>query len=225
MRPLSILALALSACVSVPPGGAPYSAAGTEPFWSIQIDRGRMTFEAPEGSFSVPASAPVETSGGRRYQSARIILDATPWVCTDGMSDNLYAETVTAVVDGTTFYGCGGGTVPHDELVNSRWTIEEIDGRPVGEGDYRVDFGSGQLTGVAGCNRFSGPYSRSGDTLAAGPLAATRMTCPEPRMEHERRVLQLLSAPLRLGFDEAGGLLLAGEGSIRLRRDFHAPYP
>ena len=224
MRAIPILALSLSACVSTPIGGEPYGALGTEPFWSIEIDRRQMTYETPESRFSVPAPAPTPTPSGRRFESERITLEITPWVCTDGMSDNLYADTVTAVVDGTALYGCGGGTVPNDELVNSRWTIQEIDGRPVGDGEYRLDFGSDRISGVAGCNRFSGPYSRSGNTLTTGPLAATRMACPEPRMEHERRVLQLLAAPLRLEFDESGGLVLVGEGRILLGRDFHAPY-
>ena len=224
MRLLPILALLVTGCATVATAERPYGAIGTEPFWSIEIAGGRMTYETPDGSFFVPAPAPTATANGRHYETARITMDIIPWVCTDGMSDNLYADTVIAVVDGTTLYGCGGGTVGADALINSRWTIAEIDGRPVGEGEYRLDFGSDRISGVAGCNRFSGPYSRSGDTLRAGPLAATRMACPEPRMEQERRVLQLLGAPLRLQSDDVDGLLLIGQGRILLRRDFHAPY-
>ena len=33
----------------------PYRALGTEPFWSITVANGRMTYESPEGGFSVPA--------------------------------------------------------------------------------------------------------------------------------------------------------------------------
>lgn len=224
MRPLATLFLALSACASGTAAGQPYSALGTEPFWSVEIDGGRITYETPDGGFSVPAPPPTVTAEGRRYETPRITLDVTPWVCTDGMSDNLYADTVTAVVDGTTLYGCGGGTIPQDRLVNSRWIIEEIDGAPVNEGQYRLDFGADRISGTAGCNRFSGPYSRSGETLTAGPLAATRMACPEPRMAHERRVMQLLSRPLRLEFGDGDGLFLIGDGRIQLRRDYHAPY-
>lgn len=38
----------------------------------------------------------------------------------------------------------------------------------------------GGLSGHGGCNRFSGNYELGNETLKIGPLAATRMACPEP---------------------------------------------
>ncbi|MBV9883987.1 MAG: META domain-containing protein [Sphingomonadaceae bacterium] len=67
-----------------------------------------------------------------------------------------------------------------------------IDGATVSGENHRLDFGEqGQLSGQAGCNRFSGTYAESGRTLRPGPVIATRMACPGPRMTHERRVLVL----------------------------------
>ncbi len=48
--------------------------------------------------------------------------------------------------------------------------------------------GEGQLTGSSGCNRLTGRYQIDGDRLTIGPLASTRMACPEPLMEAEQRV-------------------------------------
>ena len=226
---LPFIVLAVAGCMTASQSDSSYSALGTEPFWSIAIAGGRMTYETPEGSFTVSAPVPVATARGRRYASERITVDVTPWVCTDGMSDNLYADTVTAMVDGTTLHGCGGGIVPADVLANSSWDIIEIGEIALWEDEnargYTLAFRADGIVGRAGCNRFSGGYSRSGSTLTIGPLAATRMACPEPRMEHERRALQVLSGEVQLLFEEDGTLLLRGpSGTLRLRRSFHAPY-
>lgn len=56
-----------------------------------------------------------------------------------------------------------------------------------------VHFASeGRLAGHAGCNRFMGSYALAGDSITIGPLAATRMLCPEPVMERERLLLDVL---------------------------------
>ena len=36
----------------------------------------------------------------------------------------------------------------------------------------------GEVIGHGGCNRFFGSYDQSGDTLTFGPLASTKMACP-----------------------------------------------
>ncbi len=51
---------------------------------------------------------------------------------------------------------------------------------------------SGRLTGNSGCNRFMGSYTLAGDTIEISPLAATRMMCPEPLIEHERLLFEAL---------------------------------
>jgi uncharacterized membrane protein len=86
----------------------PYRALGTEPFWPVIIADGRMTYEAPEGGFSVRAPQPRETRDGRIYQSRRITLHVWHDRCSYGMSDRVYAETVRAVVNGRELQGCGG---------------------------------------------------------------------------------------------------------------------
>ena len=116
---------------------------------------------------------------------------------------------------------------PADEriapIANSTWTIASIDGMPVGqaadEARYRISFGADRVSGRAGCNSFSGPYSRIGDRLEFGPLAATRMACPEPSMEHERRAFAILGGGVELRSDAAGSLVLSGPGGrLELRR-------
>src|SRR5688500_16436138 len=56
------------AITTLPPAAGPYRALGTEPFWSVTIADGRMTYDSPEGGFSVDAPAARATAGGRRFE-------------------------------------------------------------------------------------------------------------------------------------------------------------
>ena len=207
------------AVTTLPPAAAPYRALGTEPFWSVTIADGRMTYDSPEGGFSVHAPSARSTAGGRRYETPRLTVAITPGVCSDGMSDRRYADTVTVTREGTTLNGCGGDILPPERLADTNWGIVEIDGRAVQGENYALQFSADRLSGQAGCNRFSGGYSQSGQTLTIGPVAATRMACPDPQMDHERRALQLLSGPVRISYPDGDTLLLTGNGgTIRLRR-------
>lgn len=124
------------------------------------------------------------------------------------------------MVDGVILRGCGGERLAPGTLANSHWQIQEIDGRPVFEELYFLEFGPDRVSGLAGCNRFAGPWRREGDSLVAEPLAATRMACAGPGMGHERRVLELLGTPLAITRSEEDDTLLLsnGGGTIRLRQ-------
>lgn len=218
LKPL--LFLLLAGCATVPAfGEEPYRALGTEPFWSITIENGRMTYDAPEGGFSVRAPRGQETGDGRIWESRRITLHIWHQECSDGMSDNLYPQTVRAVVDGRELSGCGGEPQEPPTFAGTRWAIVEIDGRAVEGEAYWLEIGGERISGQAGCNRFSGPYSQSGDTLSPGPLATTRMACPGGRMEHEGRALAILQGAMVIDTSDDGGMTLMGDsGALRLRR-------
>ncbi len=104
-----VLALLLAGCATVPEAEPEsYRALGTEPFWSITIENGRMTYSTPDGGFSIRAPRGQELGDGRLWETRRITLQSSNQECSDGMSDNRYAQTVRAVVDGRTLEGCGG---------------------------------------------------------------------------------------------------------------------
>lgn len=54
---------------------------------------------------------------------------------------------------------------------------------PMGNGDrpptLRLESSSLRASGFAGCNRFSGPYTLSGDSLSFGALVSTKMACAQ----------------------------------------------
>ncbi len=219
MRAIPVIAL-LAGCATVPAAqDETYRALGNEPFWSITVASGRMTYETPEGGFSVRTPRPRETGDGRIYETRRITLHIWHGECSDGMSDRRYAQTVRAVVDGRELNGCGGAPQGPATLAGTRWAIIEIDGRAVDGEAYWLEIGEDRISGQAGCNRFSGPYREAIRTLTAGQIQSTRMACPEPRMGHDRRLLALLGGPVRFAYPDGSTLVLTGNGvTVRLRR-------
>lgn len=68
---------------------------------------------------------------------------------------------------------------PLSALAGSEWG-------PEGENadDQFVAFKTdGEVIGHGGCNRFFGTYSQEGDALTFGPLASTKMACPNLAQE------------------------------------------
>jgi heat shock protein HslJ len=225
-RALLILA-ALAAPAAIPAaaqaqGGSTYRALGTEPFWSVTINGGRMVYDDAQGrkvAVRTPAARP--SFNGRRYVSRRLTVDITRQPCSDGMSDFTYADTVRVTVDGRSLQGCGGATLPPASLANTSWEIVSIDGERVAGGEqYQLSFSDTQLSGRAGCNSFSGGYRVGRDGFQAGPLAMTRMACPGPRMQHEQAVARILAGRVRLYYPDGRTLVMRGVtgGEIRLRR-------
>ncbi len=55
-----------------------------------------------------------------------------------------------------------------------------------------LDADSHRISGSGGCNRLVGTYEVDGDSLTFGPIATTRMACPEG-METETALLSVLA--------------------------------
>ena len=53
-------------------------------------------------------------------------------------------------------------------LAGSEWGLP-------GGGDQYIQFRDGKASGHSGCNRYTGGYTRQGEDLKFGPLAATKM--------------------------------------------------
>ena len=220
---MSVLALAL-AIVAAQPAPPPYVARGTEPFWAVRIGGGRIVYTSSEGAriaVRTPPRQPIRN--GYRYVTPRLRIEVTHVQCSDGMSDRLYADafSISFTGGGPPLEGCGGAVLPPERLAGTDWSIVGIDRLSVSGVTYQLGFGeNGQLYGQAGCNRISGPYSETRRVLAPGPIVTTRMACPGPGRDHERRVMTVLSGPAAMRYDPDGDtLVLTGHGgTIRLRR-------
>lgn len=198
-----------------------YRAVGTEPFWSVTIENGGLLYEDPERRWiTVRDPTHRTTLNGHRYESPDLIVDITRGRCSDGMSDRVYPDTVLVIAQGRELRGCGGPVEPAGGLAGTRWSITSINGDDIPPSDrYQIQFDDERISGRAGCNQFSGSYRTEGEQLMAGSLAATRMACPGPPMEHEQFLFGLLRDPVRVMFQHDGALVLSGQpGFVRLER-------
>ena len=99
-------------------------------------------------------------------------------------------------------------------LDRTRWTVLAINGRPLPpNGDYSVEFDNGRLNARLGCNSLSGNYTQNGNSLDAGPIAATRMACPDMSWETQGSAVftrgmqvQMLD-PNRITLSSSGGTI------------------
>ncbi len=92
-------------------------AVGQEPFWNLQILKGRelrFTFDLGERMVVVPDAGPVidEVHALRQYHDMTEVIDMRVVVhdlpCEDSMSGQAYPHTVSVILNGRSFDGCGG---------------------------------------------------------------------------------------------------------------------
>jgi heat shock protein HslJ len=118
----------------------------------------------------------------------------------------------------TVLAGCATAEAPAT-LEGSAWQVTSIDGEATPRTDmYRMEFMGGRASGRFGCNRFSGPYSSTGSTLALGPTISTKMGCPEPAGRHESEGLAVLQQEAQLSWAGNQLILSNAGGSISLER-------
>jgi heat shock protein HslJ len=84
-------------------------------------------------------------------------------------------------------------------LSGSEWLLENLAGSGVLDNVHAtLAFPeAGKVAGNGSCNRFFGPAETSGDTIKLGPLASSRMACPEAAMNQETKYLNALQAAER----------------------------
>lgn len=216
---MSALLLALAAAAAPAPAAITYSAYGSEHFWGLEITGRRMVFtDGNEGRFPAVTPRRQPQRNGYRYVTRRFTVLVRHEICEDE-GERRHSDTVRVTLGSRTFEGCGGTLLPPLVLDTTDWRIIAINGARVDGDNYVMQFGEGRITGQAGCNRFSGTYTQRGVRLTAGPIMATRMACPGPRMAHERGVLNLLRGPVQISYPAGDVLVLTGSGgTIRLRR-------
>ncbi|NBC32215.1 MAG: META domain-containing protein [Alphaproteobacteria bacterium] len=238
-----LLGLALSApATATEPGSQPeaFGCAGNEPFWALTVD-------GPDGAFSRPGEGGVaETAlaGGSRalgYLSPPIVVwrggPADPQAdgaevagdlvagifrqrCLDTMADlpPFRYRAVISLPDGTAATGCCLAAVPA-ELIGRAWRVVDVRGERIAPADEppRLRFEEDGVSGTAGCNRFFGDLSIEGRTLTIGDLGTTRMSCPDPVMAAEQRLLDALQATAGYGLDGTLLVLNDADGARVLR--------
>ncbi len=220
------LAAALAGCATgggierLRPGQEAYTAVGTEPFWTLTIDPRVIIFTDRSNNVRVTETTPRASTGpgGQAYRTTRMQVTVTRGRCNDGMSDRAYPERVQVQVDGRTFQGCGGEPLAPGSLANTSWTVDSVNGQavPAGASNF-MRFTEDRLSGRFGCNTVNGRYVVTGETLSAGAIGGTRVTCPD--MTAEQNATRILAQPITLDWTNGERLTLRNaQGSIVLRR-------
>ena len=111
-------------------------------------------------------------------------------------------------------------------LEGGPWRVEDVNGGGViDNARLEISFDPGDqntslVSGVSGCNRFSGRWQQNGAAVTLGPLAGTRMACAPALMDLEAKFLATLGAVTMVRYDTTGAAFLqAPDGRvIKLRR-------
>lgn len=98
------------------------------------------------------------------------------------------------------------------------WRLTELHGQPAvpsedSSRDAMLHFeaDSGRVYGSSGCNRLTGPYTSSGDTLTFGALASTRMACMDERVNQQENEFLAALGSTRSYRMSGDTLILVGE--------------
>jgi len=116
----------------------------------------------------------------------------------------------------------GGSTARKDVI--GEWIVEDIDHAGVMDrARLTLSFGpDGTVSGVAGCNRYTGSYRLEGAALSFSGLVATQMACASAAlMNQQARMLSSLQSVTGLSWTADGALVLSGPAprSLKLRED------
>ncbi|MCB0129008.1 MAG: META domain-containing protein, partial [Caldilineaceae bacterium] len=125
----------------------------------------------------------------------------------------------------------GGGGEPvrvsAADLDGTSWRLVELgENEPVAdEVEITIAFAGDQISGSGGCNNYTGSFTLSDDNpflITFGPIAATRMLCPDPAGGAETAYVSALDATTIWGYDFGDLVLSYGSGEDRDRLLFTA---
>jgi heat shock protein HslJ len=112
-------------------------------------------------------------------------------------------------------------------LERTSWRLASLPGHAPAtlaklERDVTARFEGGRVTGFAGCNTFTGPYTLKEHRLTVGVLAGTMMACPEPAMSLERAFHAALTGTFSYAI-KGNRLSLTADSGALLAFDEEAP--
>lgn len=192
-------------------------ARGQEPSWSLQLTGDQLQWQAGEQSFSTrmrpqPSASGMRLAGMHEGQIIEVWTKAR--ICRDSMSGMPHPYEVLVRLDARRYAGCGGEPAA---LLQGQWQVSALAGGLPTGAQLSLQFDTrGRVSGRAGCNRYTGTYTLSGEDLRMAPGAATRMACVPALMDVESRYLRQLAAVQRFDIGEDGTLQLIGAQGERI---------
>lgn len=180
-----------------------FVAIGNDPNWSLEIDFDQLIrFNTiPGDSITVPVSEPIITGKEEKYthetQTSTLEVSITEEPCTDKISGEKFSHTVSIVLNGKGYQGCGRYTTRNEMSYEGRWILKSMDGERISQKNMNempmleILEGQKEVVGYTGCNQLNGQVSVEGDNIYFEKLITTRMACPG---NFEKRFLQALTS-------------------------------
>lgn len=166
--------------------GAPYVATDGKLQVTGPMVGTQMACPEPAASLALAYHAALSTARGYRLAGAE---GARTLELTDATGATVARFAAQAVALAGTAWTVGGYN-------NGRQAVVSVETGTT----LTLQFGAdGRVSGMGGCNAFTGAYTVDGDRLAIGPLAATRKACMQPPtvMAQEAAYLKALESTAR----------------------------
>ena len=180
-----------------------FKATGTEPFWTLEINRDFIRFTSLAEGFDVlttPHAEPVRAQDAnvKMYrtttEAVSIQAEIMQEECINAMSGKTSPYTVmvsvkhTAEEDFRTFRGCGD-YLP-DYRLRDIWVLDSLNGNKSTPEQYNGELPNMEInvrnktfSGFAGCNRMNGRIFSENELLRFTGISTTRMACPGNNLE------------------------------------------
>lgn len=240
---VAVLALVASACgddAEVPAATPPIDLAGktflstdASTFDLVSGTTVRISFE--DGQFGVNAGC--NSIGGAYALSDGVLvaddLASTMMACADDLMDQdqrlstLLTSRPSIALSGSTLTIGGDDELVLEEqqpaaLEGTVWTITGvIESEAVSSvlGDATIVFADGEVRFASGCNTGFGPAEVSGATIEVGPVASTKMGCPDDLAALEMAITRVLDGTVTAEIDGATLTLTNGDRGLVLSAD------
>ncbi|HEX6375600.1 MAG TPA: META domain-containing protein [Allosphingosinicella sp.] len=219
MRRLVLLVGCCAASASADQTPAGFRAVGTDSAWALVIDDARIHFLPADGpSVSVRMPRRQDDEIGWSYETPKLSVHAFDGGCDRGETGERYRHKVGVRVGNREYEGCGGERLPDGSLWGTSWMVTNIAGAEVRGPGFAIDFHpQASFIAYTGCKRVDGNWRQEGDRLVMTPTGSTVATCRDPVGGCERRLLQILTQPMTVGYkDRRTAVLTAETGSVTL---------
>ena len=125
------------------------------------------------------------------------------------------------LVLGLTLWGCQGRSSLPGDLLGKEWAVVEINGEPVSlqKPPFLRFEEPDRVTGFSGCNRMSGTYQMTGESVQFTPFIMTKMACAEG-MDVETAMVGVLESTKRVRVT-GSTLELLGDSGVLAKLSAH----
>jgi heat shock protein HslJ len=166
-----------------------WKANGNEPFWSLETysDGTAILRQLGQDSlaFSLGEKMTLPNNNGFRFiaksKKGQLEIRYLRENCKNSMTGALLPYTVAVNFDIKVLNGCG--IANFNEELAGEWVLQRINEKSMTSASrvpvLRFDPEMNRVSGNNGCNQITGSFEHTAKTIKFGPIASTRMACPD----------------------------------------------